>query len=127
MEFKLSSGNYDIVGCGEAFLFGNCSNFVIEVDKSDGSNFHFFVVINFITDKSYDGHKIISTSKDEVIRLNFINYNQKEGRILNPVAVASIDNKELYVMLGISYDFESEMRSIKYTFFYEKEKEMRND
>ena len=131
MEFKLSSGNYDIVACGEAFLFEDCGNFVIEIDKCDGSDFHFSIVINFITDESSNERKVTSVINDKgnVVTTNFVNLNRKKDRILKPIQVATIDDRELYFILETSYYKETgnEVRTVKYTFFHEKKKEMRND
>lgn len=116
MQIQLSSDNYDIVACGQAYLFGMDKNFRIDVKATD--DFSFSIVLNFCEKQSGD-QKIDQKIDGNELRLTCINFKNTGSGVKKPVKIATVDGKKLYFTFWSFVDGE-ESRSVRYTLFREK-------
>lgn len=119
MQVSLSSGNYDIISNGQAFLFGLNKDFRINVVADN--NFEFSVVMKFKKD-NYGNSRIDKKLNDNTIVLTCFNFDDMGTGLTKPFSLARIEGKELFLMFW-SYLEGSEngaARSVKYTIFMSK-------
>ncbi len=118
MQIHLSSGNYDIVSCGQAYLFDKDKDLTIHVESDNG--FAFSVVLKFLEDHSGRRSMEQEASEDEII-LSCMNFEDNGAGLVSPSKIAVIQNKEVYLMFWSFVDGENKkVRSVRYTIFYEK-------
>ncbi|MBQ3515557.1 MAG: hypothetical protein IJA32_17475 [Lachnospiraceae bacterium] len=120
MQITLSSGNYNIIDSGQAFLFDENEDFRIDVDAKD--DFKFSMIFKFMTDatKQQQVDKIV---KENAIVFNCLNFNDLGTGFSKPMSIAKVDGKEMFLMLWSYLDGREEIgktRSVKYTIFQEK-------
>lgn len=116
MQISLSSGNYDIIASGQAFLFSKDSDFRIEIQANREQAFS--ITLNFIEDQSCKQDIRVATNGNGIM-LTCINFQNTGSGTKEPVEVASIDGRKLYLTFW-SYLEGAGSRSVKYTIFNEK-------
>ena len=121
MQIQFSSGNFDIVSHGQTFLYSESD---LRISIGADNHFSFCIVMNFTKDDSKEGYHIDAKTNDNTISLNCINFQDDGTGFFQPIEVATINNRKLYfamwsVMQG---DKKGKIRSVMYTFFYEKAK-----
>lgn len=116
MLISLSSGNYDIIASGQAFLFSKDNDFRINIqaDKEEA----FSIILNFIEDQS-GKRDIRATTNGKCIMLTCINFENTGSGTKEPVEVAAVDGRKLYFAFW-TYLEGAASRSVKYTLFSEK-------
>ena len=119
MQVCLSSGNYDIIASGEAFLFGPYENLTIEVN--DGNEIQVRIVLKF-TENASNERDIKTDIVDDSLVITCINFNSLGTGLKCPTHIANVNGKEVYFMFSSSYlgDKEDKARSVKYTIFWGK-------
>ena len=95
MLVSLSSGNYDIVASGQAFLFSKDKDLRIDIQADNG--FAFSLILNFIENESVEQDLQLKTNDREIV-LTCINFANT----------------------GWAYLEGTVSRSVKYTLFSEK-------
>lgn len=116
MQISLSSGNYDIVASGQAFLFSKDNDFRIDIQAENG--FAFSLILNFVADRS-GKQNIQRKINDNIITLNCINFENTGSGVKEPVKVATIDGRDLYFTFW-AYLEGIGSRYVNYTLFYER-------
>lgn len=116
MRISLSSGKYDIVASGQAFLFSKDDNFRIEIQAENG--FAFSLLLNFRENESGKQDIQAKTNDDEIV-LTCLNFKSTGAGLKEPVKLAEIDGRKLYFIFWSYLDGKAS-RSVKYTFFAEK-------
>lgn len=116
MLISLSSGNYDIVASGQAFLFSKDEDFRIDIQVDQG--FAFSLILYFIENESGKRDIQMKTSDNEIV-LTCINFENMGAGLKEPVKVAAINGRNLYFTFR-AYLEGMASRSVKYTFFIEK-------
>lgn len=119
MQVSLSSGNYDIIASGQAFLFSKDKDFRIDVRTDSG--FVFSLILNFIESGSGERNLQMKTN-DHVITLTCTNFEGAGAGLKDPVKLAVVDGRDLYLIFW-SYLEGKGTRSVKYTLFSEKKTE----
>ena len=109
MLISLSSGNFDIVASGQAFLFAKDKDF--RIDIKEGEEFTFSITLNFSENESGKEDIQVRTNGNEII-LTCLNFKNTGTGALEP-------GRDLYFTFW-SYLEGKKSRSVKYTFFYEK-------
>lgn len=73
MLVSLSSGNYDIVASGQAFLFSKDKDLRIDIQADNG--FAFSLILNFIENESVEQDLQLKTNDREIVLtcINFAN------------------------------------------------------
>ncbi len=116
MLISLSSGNYDIVASGQAFLFSKDDDFRIDIQADKG--FTFSLTLNFVEDESAKRDMQVKTHENEIV-LTCLNFENTGAGLKEPVKLAEIDGRGLYFVFW-SYLEGKASRSVKYTIFAEK-------
>ena len=119
MQVRLSSGKYDIIASGEAFLFGPLEDLTIEVNEKKESLVK--IVLKFTENAS--GNLDIQTDVlDDSLVITCINFSSMGTGLKSPAHIADVNGKEVYFMFYSSFlgDMENQARSVKYTVFWEK-------
>ena len=116
MLISLSSGNYDIIASGQAFLFSKDDDFKIEV-QADGE-FTFAILLHFAEDESGKQDIQVKMNHDEIL-LTCLNFENAGSGMRKPVKLAEVNGKSLYFIFW-SYLEGKATRSVKYTLFAEK-------
>ena len=109
MLVSLSSGNYDIVASGQAFLFSKDKDLRIDIQADNG--FAFSLILNFIENESVEQDLQLKTNDREIV-LTCINFANTGAGVKEPVKVATI--------IFWAYLEGTVSRSVKYTLFSEK-------
>lgn len=116
MLISLSSGNYDIIASGQAFLFSKDKDFRIDIQSDKG--FVFLLTLNFIENESGKRDMEVKTNDNEIV-LTCLNFESTGAGLREPVKLAEIDSRNLYFIFW-SYLEGKASRSVKYTLFAEK-------
>lgn len=116
MLISLSSGNYDIIASGQAFLFSKDKDFRIDIQEKNG--FAFSLILNFIENESGEQNIQVKTIDNEIV-LTCINFENIGTGLKEPIKVATIEGKNLYFTFR-AYLEGAVSRSVKYTLFREK-------
>ena len=116
MLISLSSGNYDIVSSGQAFLFSKDKDFRIDIQADNG--FSFSLILNFIENESDKRDLQVKTNNNEIM-LTCVNFESAGAGLKEPFKLAEIDGRNLYFLFW-SYLEGKASRSVKYTLFAEK-------
>lgn len=90
MRISLSSGNYDIVASGQAFLFSKDNDFRIAIQADSG--FSFSLTLNFIENESGKRDIQVKTKENEVA-LTCLNFESTGAGLKEPVRLAEIDGR----------------------------------
>lgn len=117
MRISLSSGNYDIIASGQAFLFSKDSDFRIDIQAN--REFTFSITLNFTEDESGNRDIQVKTDCNDIV-LTCINFENSGAGIKEPVEVAAIDGRKLYFTFW-AYLEGAASRSVKYTLFKEND------
>ena len=121
MQISFSSGNYNIISSGEAFLFEQDNDFKIDIDVDD--NYNISIILIFQKEDGDDTYKIKGEINGNKITLHCINFNDLGTGLTKPVSIAMIEGKELLFMFWSHLEGKEKdgrVRSVRYTFFYEK-------
>ena len=110
MLVSLSSGKYDIVASGQAFLFSKDKDLRIDIQADNG--------LNFIENESVEQDLQLKTNDREIV-LTCINFANTGAGVKEPVKVATISGRNLYFIFW-AYLEGTVSRSVKYTLFSEK-------
>ena len=116
MQISLSSGNYDIVASGQAFLFSKDKDLRIDIQADNG--FAFSLVLNFIENESVEQDLQLKTTDKEIV-LTCINFANTGAGVKEPVKVATINGRNMYFIFRAYLEW-TVSRSVKYTLFSEK-------
>lgn len=116
MLISLSSGNYDIVASGQAFLFSKDKDFRMDIQVDNG--FAFSLILNFSENVSGERDIQMKTNDNEIV-LTCINFENVGAGLKEPIKVATINGKNLYFTFR-AYLEGTASRSVKYTLFSEK-------
>ena len=116
MLISLSSGDFDIVASGQAFLFAKDKDF--RIDIKEGEEFTFSITLNFSENESGTEDIQVRTNGNEII-LTCLNFKNTGTGVSEPVKVATLDGRDLYFTFW-SYLEGKKSRSVRYTFFSEK-------
>lgn len=119
MQVRLSSGNYDIIASGEAFLFDPAEDLVVQVN--DGDEDQVRIVLKFFEDVS-DKQDIKTDIVDDSLVISCINFGRLGTGLKRPAHIADLNGKAMYFIFSASYygDKEDKTRCVKYTLFIEK-------
>lgn len=122
MQVKVSSGQYEIIAGGMAYLFDNDLDLTIEVKADNG--YCIWVVLNF-RENATGKKEIQSEIHDTKIILNCYNFDDSGAGLSVPVQLAVIEGKGLYLTFWSYLDGvepgKKQVRSVRYSLFYEKE------
>jgi len=119
MQIHLSSDGYDIINSGQVFLFGEDKDLKLEIHAEN--DFDFFVILNFLEDTSEE-YRIEDKIVENTIYLTCINFRNDGTGLTKPVSIATIEGRALYFLFWSYLEGKEgeRVRSVKYTFFYEK-------
>lgn len=117
MQVRLSSGGYEIISSGHTFLFGKERS--LKIDVSADNDFEFSVVLQFQEDALAE-QRIEKEMVGNTILLSCVNFLDSGTGLNAPVCIAEIDGKGLFFMFWSYLEGKEKVRSVKYTFFYEK-------
>lgn len=95
MQVKITSGQYNIVASGMAYLFDKNADFTMNIEADNG--YSFSVVLKFEENfqKEYTIQKDI---RNNTIFLTCYNFNESGTGLSKPVEIAVIAGKALYLM-----------------------------
>ncbi len=118
MQVKLSSDKYDIVDHGCVFLFEEDKDLTIDVAAED---FSFSLTIYFLTEETKE-QKIEREITGNKIIYKCFNFADVGTGLKNPIEIAQIEGKRLYLIFWSKLEGEKEpkTRSVQYTLFCEK-------
>ena len=116
MQVNLSSGDYNIVSSGQAFLFGLDKNLKISIVTDN--NFEFFIVLKFRKD-AYGEQKIDKKVSENKITLTCFNFDDLGTGLVKPLRIARIEGKEIFLLFWSYLEgaTKGKVRSVKYTVF----------
>lgn len=118
MDFKLTSGNYDIVSTNRVFSYGKEEQLLISI-KTD-KEFNFSLNILFMTTEVKDSNNILIENENNILTIKLYNFNNAFGTgTKQPIEIATIDNRKMYLMLWSFLPAEN-VRLIDYTIFLAK-------
>ena len=119
MQVYLSSGKYDIIASGEAFLFDYLGNLEIQICKDADPMIK--LVLKFEEDESFE-RNIRTEVVDDSLAVTCVNFTGLGAGLKAPVHIADVDGKEVYFMFFSNCYGEknSKVRSVKYSVFKEK-------
>ena len=120
MQINLSSGNYNIISSGQAFLFGEEEHFRIDVIADDG--FQFALVMKFLKDSSEEMNVTQKIEKNTIF-FTCSNFQDDGAGSVEPLKIATVGGKQIFLMFWSYLEGAPEKkqaRSIKYTIYSEK-------
>lgn len=120
MQVKLSSQNREIISYGTVFLFGENSDFTLNIDA--GNFFKLVLTINFVEDISQK-QRIETDFLENHLKITCINFASQGTGLTAPAQIAIIDEKKIYFMfwayLQGSKKNKAKTRKVEYTLYSE--------
>lgn len=117
MQVHMSSGNYDILASGEAFLFGPDADLTIQILEDDGEELK--IVMKFSEDAS-GKRDIQSDVTEDSLVIRCVNFTGLDMSLKRPTHIAEIDGKEVFLLFSSTCSSEKMVRSVTFTVFREK-------
>ena len=119
MRFSFSSGNYEIISHGQTFLFPDCD---LKINVNVDDEYSFRVIMNFSEDSAEADFTIKTNVYDDTIVLDCVNFVDTGTGLFEPQELAIVRDRKLYFCIwSFMYGTQqSKIRSVVYTFFYEK-------
>jgi len=121
MEISCSTGNYDILGSGQVFLFDD-QPLKIDITANDGVVIT--VEFKFLSDETGE-HTINSDTNGNHVVFTCVNFDSNGIGFSHPIEFAVIDDRKVFMMFWAYLEGNNgtKVRSVKYTFFSEKKNE----
>lgn len=119
MQIEISSNQHDIVSGGMAYLFHKDADLTISIKADNG--YCFSVVLKFVEDSARE-QAVQSDMQGQDLFLTCYNFQKSGTGLSEPVQIASIEGKEMYLMFWSYLDGDEkdreQVRSVRYTLFY---------
>lgn len=119
MQIKVSSNQYDIVASSTVYLFEKEADLTMNIKADNG--YTFSIVMKFEENST----KELSIQKDvqgTTIFLTCYNFNESGSGLSEPVQIAMVDGKPLYIIFWSYLDGnekdQKQVRSVRYSLFY---------
>lgn len=119
MLISLSSGNYDIIASGQAFLFSKDKDFRIDIQEDQG--FVYSIILNFVENESGKQDVQVNFNDNQIV-LTCFNFERTGTGVKKPVKLSGFGSRTLYFIFWSYLEGEAS-RSVKYTLFAEKMQE----
>lgn len=116
MNYRVFSGNHEILDSNTIILFGKDSNLVVKIEASP--TFAFDLVLEFTTDET-NKRDIRLEASDDQMKFICINFEPAGAGTIRPLELATVGGRKIYFHFWTSKEVE-EMRKVTYTVFIEQ-------
>ena len=117
VQVRLSSGEYEIIASGEAFLFEEFGDLTIRAEDETGPQFT--LVLKFLDEPGE--HRVQTEIREDSLVVLCRGFNPAGTGLTEPTYFVAIEGKKLYLMFWSQCygSKENRTRSVKYTIFAE--------